>query len=154
MVTRTEIVIVRHELERMKNSNTARLAALAMPRTRIIDHPGPRPEFPEDTWLLFPEGPPAPPGERPRCLVVLDGSWPQTRRMVQRIEWLRGLPRLSLPPPESPMPRLRAQRRADGMSTLEAITRALRLLEGEPASAPLAELLVTACRHHSGFAVA
>jgi len=150
VVTRTEIVIVRHTLERMKNSNTARLVALALPRARIVDHPGPPPELPEDTWLLYPEGA-APAGPPPRCLVVLDGSWPQTRRMSQRIEWLRGLPRLALPAPTRPLPRLRVQRSAGGMSTLEAVSGALRLLEGEAVAEPLDRLMTTACRHHSGF---
>jgi DTW domain-containing protein len=132
--TRTPIVILRHRMERFKPSNTARLAALALPGCTIVDYgmgaatesaiaaPG--------TWLLWPDGPPAtapPPVER---LLVLDGSWPQARRMVQRIPALRGLPRLSLPPPSRPPERLRRQRLAEGMATIEAIARALELLEG------------------------
>jgi DTW domain-containing protein YfiP len=149
VVTATELVIVRHELERWKNSNTARLAAMALPRARLIDHPGPTPALPEGTWLLYPGPEAAPPIAPPRCLVVLDGSWGQTRRMTQRLPWLRGLPRLSLPAPVDKLPRLRAQRLEDGMSTLEAILRAVALLEGQAMADPLVGLLRVACQRHS-----
>jgi DTW domain-containing protein len=149
VITRTEIVVLRHESERWRNSNTARIAALAMPRTRIFEYPGPAPVLPERTWLLYPDASAPLPTTLPQCLIVLDGSWGQTRRMTQRIPWLRGLPRLALPTPTDPLPRLRAQRRADGMSTLEAILRAVRVLEGDAVAAPLVDLLRAACLHHS-----
>jgi DTW domain-containing protein YfiP len=68
-------------------------------------------------------GIPVPP---PDTLVVLDGSWAQARRMLQRIAPLRTMPRLSLPVRDAE--RLRRPTVAGGMSTLEAIAAALALL--------------------------
>jgi DTW domain-containing protein YfiP len=71
---------------------------------------------------------------------VLDGSWSLARRMFLHIEELRGLPILSLPPPKIAPQRLRKPPREDGMSTLEAISAAVKLLEGEEVARPLDEL--------------
>ncbi len=138
--TRTRILVVRHLMERFKPSNTARLAALALPSCRVVDYgvqgEALPPELDEPgTWLLYPDGHPV--TGRPRQLVVLDGSWSQTRRMAQRIPALRGLPRLSLPAPAGPIRRMRRPPRPDGMATIEAIARALELLEGPSVSRPL-----------------
>jgi DTW domain-containing protein YfiP len=74
-----------------------------------------------------PAAPPAVlPDPAPDALVVLDGSWAQARRMLQRIPPLRSLPRLSLPVRDAA--RLRRPTVAGGMSTLEAIAGALELL--------------------------
>jgi DTW domain-containing protein len=133
-------------MERWKPSNTARLAALALPRARLVDYGGPNDVLDEallvapGTALLYPDGPPAVPSPVSR-LVVLDGSWPQARRMTQRIPPLRALPRLVLPPPDADLPRLRDAKLAEGMSTLAAIARALALLEGEDVARPLDTLL-------------
>jgi DTW domain-containing protein YfiP len=147
--TRTRITIVRHVIERWKPSNTARLAALALPSCEIVEH-GARGGAPPDlagpdTWLLFP-GAAAPPPGRPRRLVVLDGSWPQARRMAQRIPSLRALPRLSLPAPASPPARMRRAADAARLATLEAIARALDLLEGGEVARPLDALLAEVVR--------
>jgi DTW domain-containing protein YfiP len=76
--------------------------------------------------------PPCVPDPAPEVLVVLDGSWAQARRMLQRLAPLRDLPRLSLPPRDAE--RLRRPTVAGGMSTLEAIADALELLgDGEAA---------------------
>jgi DTW domain-containing protein YfiP len=66
------------------------------------------------------------PDPAPDTLVVLDGSWGQARRMLQRIPPLRTMPRLSLPVRDAE--RLRRPTVAGGMSTLEAIAAALELL--------------------------
>jgi DTW domain-containing protein YfiP len=137
---RTRVVIVRHVLERWKPSNTARLAGLALPSCELWPYGGatdpPWAQLGDGAWLLFPGGGAAV-DEPPRTLVVLDGSWPQARRMLQRIPALRGLPRLSLPAPAEAVPRMRRPPRPDGMATLEAIARALELLEGPAIAAPL-----------------
>jgi len=146
VVTRTRVVILRHHKELWKVSNTARLAALALPQAELHDYGGPDSRLDEvalrapGTFVLFPDGPEPsrePPAAEVRQLLVLDGSWPQARRMSQRMEVLRGLPRLVLPPPPPTSVRLRQPLRADGMSTLEAIAGALELLEGPAVSGPL-----------------
>jgi DTW domain-containing protein len=155
VAARTQLYLVRHALEVNKRSNTGRLAVMALSAggaaPRLYDYAvrGAAAGVPElagaaaagDTWLLYPEGEPLaapPPGLR--RLVVLDGTWPQARRMLQRIPELRGLPRLALPPPPEPLRRLRRTKEVDEMSTLEAIAQALAWLEGEALARPLFDL--------------
>ena len=138
--TGVEVVIVRHAMERWRTSNTARWIPLALSRARVVDHglrlgDAPLEPLVDGGWLVFPgaanqrpEGPP------PRRLVFVDGSWSQARRMVQRLDALRTLPRLSLPPPPVDVPRLRRERSTAHMSTIEAVGLALALV-GEPAAA-------------------
>ncbi len=132
---RTEIVIVRHVLEAWKTTNTARIAALALPNARIVDYGGADSAFDaealavEGSWLLFPGAPHRPEGV-PDRVVVLDGSWAQAKRMCQRIGALRRLPRWSIAPPSVPRRRLREAPTPDALSTLEAIASALGEIEG------------------------
>ena len=136
--TAVRFVIVRHVVERLRTSNTARLAALALPNSEILEYGDLEPLDESrlagaDTWLLYP-APSAPtpaPGARPRRLIVLDGTWRQSRKMFARLAPLRGMPCLALAPADPSLLRLRRPPREDGMSTLEAIAEAVRLLEGE-----------------------
>lgn len=145
--TRTRIVLLRHAAERWKPSSTARLAALAMPNLVVVDYglPGAPVELgrlptADAAWLLFPDGPAPPPGAPlPVTLVVVDGTWQQARRMAQRLAPLH-LPRLRLPAPPGPRPRLRHAHRDDGMTTLEAIAHAMGVLEGDAVRRPLLAL--------------
>jgi DTW domain-containing protein YfiP len=136
--TRTEFLVIRHNKEKEKSTNTARLAALALSRCQVLTYGAPGQPFDAsvlegpDTWLLFPETQsPAPEAPPPRRLIVLDGSWGQARRMVQRLPVLRRLPGLALPPPRPNTRRLRRPPNPEGMSTLEAMAGAVALLEGE-----------------------
>ena len=157
MSTRAPFLIVRHWRERTKVGNTGRLAALALARCTLVDHgaegsaaiDASRLRVP-GTVLLFPG--PAPleldaprpwaPLDAPALIVVVDGTWPQARRMVQRIAALRGLPRLALPPPPPLARRLRraAAGHPEAMATIEAIARVVALLDGEERAAPLDRL--------------
>jgi DTW domain-containing protein YfiP len=145
--TRTRFLLVQHVLEIGKKSNTGRVAALALANSRLLTYGTPVESFDATllsepgTWLLFPDGPTAPPeAPPPRQLVVLDASWSQARRMSQRISTLRTLPRLVLPPPPPGMLRLRDPLHPSGMSTLDAIARAVAVLEGPEVAAPLERL--------------
>jgi DTW domain-containing protein YfiP len=142
--TRTHVVIIRHHTERFRSSNSGRLAHLALPNSELCDHGGSLgpAKLPALTgaWLLFPEGEPvhevtAPPEQ----LVVLDATWSQARRMFRKIAALRGLPILRLPE-GAPAPRMRVAPAPDRVSTIEAIARALRLLEGDAVAEPLEAL--------------
>ncbi len=146
VATRTRVVIVRHHLERWRSSNTGRLVHLALPNSVIVDHggiagPAALPPL-ERAWLLYPEGEPVttrpepPPGE----LVVLDATWAQARRMYRKLGALRGLPTLRLPDAPMPSARLRESPAPGRVSTIEAIARALRLVEGDAVAAPLERL--------------
>lgn len=144
---RTEVLVIRHVIESYKPSNSARIAALALPHCTIASYGAWGEEFDEEalrgdgTWLLFPQGGrtdiDAPP---PRRLVVLDGSWRQARRMMIRIAALRAMPRLSLAAPAAAPRRLRCGRSTHEMATLEAIAQALTLLEGDAIGRPLLDL--------------
>jgi DTW domain-containing protein YfiP len=135
-----ELLLLRHASEIRRSTNSGRWAARAL-GAEIVDYgkagggalaearlalPG--------TWVLFPAAAPTPPGgPRPRRLVVLDASWSQARRMLQRVPALRSLPRLSLAPAPAGE-RLRRPPRPQGMATLEAVARALEWL-GDPVAA-------------------
>jgi DTW domain-containing protein YfiP len=145
--TRTRILLLQHVVETWKKSNTGRVAALALANARLLTYGAPEEALDTallsepGTWLLFPDGPPAPPeAPAPRQLVVLDASWSQARRMSQRIPVLRTLPRLVLPPPAPGTLQLREPTHPAGMSTLDAIARAVAALEGPEAAAPLERL--------------
>lgn len=144
--TRTRLVFLRHASEIGRPTNTVRWAALALRGAEVVEYglPGARLDDRvlrgEGTWVLFPSARPSPPPRvPPGRLVVLDGSWAQARRMLQRVPALRALPRLSLSAP-APRPRLRRPTVAGGMSTLEALAAALALL-GEPQAAHRLEAL-------------
>jgi DTW domain-containing protein YfiP len=145
--TRTRILLLQHMVEARKKSNTGRLAVLALANARLLTYGAPDESLDTallsepGTWLLYPDGPPTPSdAPAPRQLVVVDASWSQARRMTQRIAELRTLPRLVLPPPEPGMLRLRDPTHPSGMSTLDAIARAVAVLEGPEAAAPLERL--------------
>jgi DTW domain-containing protein len=147
--TRLHLHIVRHSSELRRPTNSARIAALALPNSSLVDHGlphvryDPAPVAGDDVWLLFPEGrpsddratpappPPRAPARPPRVLVVLDGNWGQARRMSKRLPIVRDLPRLAVPPPKPGTLRLRRPHAPWAMATIEAIARALDAL-GEP----------------------
>lgn len=149
VATRTRFLIVRHAAEAFKNSNSGRIAALALENSEILAHGDVSRGLDESklrqdgTWLLFPEGEINGEqwlGKPPKNLVVLDGTWPQARRMRQRIRGLRGLPTLSLPKNRVATQRLRTERLKNGMTTLEAVARAVELFEGTQQAARLDRL--------------
>ena len=150
IATWTRVVIVRHHLERFRSSNSGRLAHLALANSEIVDHgggggPAKLPSL-DGAWLLFPEGEPTTtvPSPPPRQLVVLDATWSQARRMYRKLGALRGLPILRLPDEPMPAARLRESPGPGRVSTIEAIARALRMLEGDDVATPLERLFETA----------
>jgi DTW domain-containing protein YfiP len=154
VTTRTEILILRHIWEAERPSNTGRLAALAMPNSRIIPcgggaRAGISPIDDEflrvpETWLLWPDGTGTQSNvselKPPARVVVIDATWSQARRLYSSMPVLRTLPRLVLPAPIRCRDRLREQHRSDGMSTIEAIAAAVAKLEGVETARPLEKL--------------
>lgn len=149
VATRTHVVIVRHQRERWRSSNSGRLAHLALPNSELVEHggeDGPARLPPLDgAVLVFPVGEavavPEPP---PRQLVFLDATWSQARRMYRKLEALRGLPVWRLPERAVKASRLRAAPSPDRVSTIEAIAHALRYLEGDAVAEPLERLFALA----------
>jgi DTW domain-containing protein YfiP len=138
---RTPIVIVQHKHESRHPLGTVRIAELGLARSRVHTVPGwavsdrtPPDWLPAGAGLLYP-GPDARPletlgqGERPRALVVLDGTWHTARALFRDHAWVRDLPRYSLTPPEPSRYRIRREPMPDYVSTIEAIVHALRILE-------------------------
>lgn len=151
--SRPEVLVVRHHWEAFKSTGTARLAGLALSNLRIVDMAAENPEPIRnvlrelaDAWLLYPGGGPAERGEaRPKTLVVLDGTWRQTRKMLRRLPELSRLPRFSLAPPPAAQARsrLREAPRPDARSTLESIADALAELDSAECGARLLSLHAT-----------
>lgn len=141
--TRTRLVILQHPRERRHAFGTARLVDLALPDARI-EVPRPRNSraldaplaVPADAAVLYPH-PSAvdlatlPPDERPRVLVILDGTWAHARSLYRHNPWLEQLRHVRLHPSEPSRYRIRREPRPDFVSTVEAIVAALRILEPE-----------------------
>lgn len=144
-----QILVVRHHWEAFKSTGTARLAALALDNLRILDM---APENPEpvrselaalaNAWLLYPDGARAPTGEAPHTLVVLDGTWRQTRKMLRRLPELSRFPRFALASraDDSARERLREPPRPGARSTLESIADALSTLDSPACGQRLLDL--------------
>jgi DTW domain-containing protein YfiP len=61
-----------------------------------------------------------------QTIVLLDGSWKQTSRMLKRMPELIRLPRLEIAPASPPLPRIRHPYFEGGMCTMEAGIQALK----------------------------
>jgi DTW domain-containing protein YfiP len=139
---RTRVLIVMHPRERLHPFGTSRIARLglrnmevtiaraqdgdirAVPRElnrAALLYPGP-------TSTMLGEGEPV----TLDTLVVIDGTWPQSRKLLRVSPWLAALPRVSLHPPRPGNYRIRkAKNPAVEVSTIEAIAYALQHLEPE-----------------------
>jgi len=147
VANRTEVVIVRHHLERYRSSNSGRLAAMALASCTVVEHGGAvgpaRLPALDGAWLVYPQGEAVIPAEPPRQLVFLDATWSQARRMYRKLDGLRGLPILRLAV-TAPAPRLRESPAPGFVSTIEAIAAALRMFDGDDIADPLLRLFHTA----------
>ena len=146
VISRTEVVVIRHLRESFKSTGTVRPAALALRTLRCIDYSEDgqpaidlQPTYAQPgSYVLFPSDSPSPwPSGAVSRLILIDGTWRQARRMYQRLPSLHSLPQLSLPPKAERVLRLREAPSQVGRSTLEAIADALEILEGESIAAPL-----------------
>jgi DTW domain-containing protein YfiP len=132
LVHRTELLVLQHPAEAGHAKNTALLLTLGLQSARLL-----RGELFDaalagaGTVLLYPGEGGAPLPAAPDRLILLDGSWRQSRRLLAANPWLAALPRLELP--ERPgRYAIRRAHRAGQLSTLEAGLHALAALEGEP----------------------
>jgi len=90
----------------------------------------------KNAGLLFPGGSARelselPTAERPKQLVVIDGTWHQAKTMLRDIPALKSLPRYCLSPISPGNYRIRREPSDTSLSTLEATVAALRILEPE-----------------------
>jgi DTW domain-containing protein YfiP len=141
--TRTRLVLIIHRFEDRKPTNTGRLAAecLANSETIVRGHESrPSPPF---VWapatqplLLFPHEGATLLTElvkptRPVTLIVPDGNWRQASKVRNRVPGLHDVPCVSLPAGAPSQYQLRTESREAGLATIEAIARAMCLLEGD-----------------------
>jgi len=129
---RTELLILQHPAEAGHAKNTTAFLTLGLQSARLL-----RGEAfdaacaPPGTALVYPGGGDAPGPAHVQRLILLDGTWRQSRRLLSANPWLAALPRLSLPKQPSRYAIRRAHRPVQ-LSTLEAGLHALALLEGDP----------------------
>jgi DTW domain-containing protein YfiP len=138
----TRVVLLQHPREARLAICSAWLTRLALENAelhrgvRFAEHPRVRElAAAPGTALLYP-GPDAEPADRaspPRALLVIDGTWPQSERMLRDNPALARLPRIGLTPDRaSGYAGLRREPGPDRLSTLEAVALALGALERDP----------------------
>ncbi|MDP2450061.1 MAG: tRNA-uridine aminocarboxypropyltransferase [Polaromonas sp.] len=155
-----EVLILQHPLEVDHPKGSARLLHLSLPHSRLVtgdvfvdaallaapfEVAGSAVDAPRHNLLLYPDMPqdqalgvPAPPAlpagwlrEPSRLrLIVLDGSWRKSRKMLYLSPPLQHLPRLSLQGLPPSRYGIRKAHRPGQLSTLEATCAALMQLEG------------------------
>ena len=141
-----EVLVLQHPAEVAEAKNSARLLLLSLVRCRVVigevfepaallalldgDVSGSALVYPADTvtGVLAPLS-----DTNPRRLVVLDGTWRKSLRMLLVNPLLQTLPRWSVAPDEpTRYGALRKARLADQLSTLEATCSALACIESAP----------------------
>jgi DTW domain-containing protein YfiP len=147
--TRTRLVLVIHHTEIRKPTNTGSLGAACLVNSEVHvrgrDREGERPiDFGGRTpLLLFPhpdEAEVLTPTDESVALIVPDGNWRQASKVRARVPCLRGVRCVTLPPGPPSTYRLRTEPHPAGLATLEAIARAIGVLEGEAGRATQAAL--------------
>ncbi|OGA99618.1 MAG: DTW domain-containing protein [Burkholderiales bacterium RIFCSPHIGHO2_12_FULL_61_11] len=156
---RVEVLILQHPLEVDNAKGSARLLHLSLPHSRLVTgeefdlqslltaplEPQALAGSPRHVILLYPDTPhdrtlgmPVPPVRAPALLrdpsrlrlIVLDGTWRKSRKMLYRNPQLQQLPRLSLQGMPASRYLIRKAHSPDQLSTLEATCAALVQLEG------------------------
>ena len=134
---------MQHPLERSHPFGTAKLIRLGLPNSRLHTITGGfrrdlhcEVEVPDDAVLLYPadgaedlamlddDAPPS-------ALVVLDGTWAQSRQIYRANPWLQRLRHVRIEPTAPSRYRIRKEPAAHCLSTLEATVLALQELEPE-----------------------
>ena len=153
---RTRLIILMHTCEEVLTTNTARLAAKALTNSEVRIH-GRRDERmatddliqnARTSLLLYP----SPMAieltpefvstiELPINLIVPDANWRQTAKFVRHDPSLSGITQVKLSRGSPSEYRLRTQRDVQHLCTLEAIARAIGVLESVAAQSSLEQLL-------------
>lgn len=146
----TEVLVLQHPQEQRQAKNSVTLLRLSLANCEVVvgerfepamlqallHRPG------RQSRLLYPDVPAAPARahapihgptapDLPLRLIVIDATWRKSLRMLLEHPELSALPRLALAsPPPTRYRAIRAARRADQVSTLEATVQALSECEG------------------------
>ena len=151
-----EVLILQHPLEVFETKGTARLLHLSLPNSKLLTG-----ELfvdavlisPKNTILLYPvtaedhslgiESPPELPANwlnqlHNIRLIIIDGTWRKSRKILCKNPYLQNLPRLILDDLPAGQYTIRKARKPHQLSTMEAASVALAQLEGDKAKyAPL-----------------
>ena len=139
-----DVLVLQHPDEQHEAKGSARLMRLSLARCRVVVGEAFEPATLREllggdvsgATLLYPSEPfvglqEAVPAARPRHLVVLDGTWRKSLKMLHANPLLQSLPRWSVAPERAARYRaLRKARRETQLSTLEATCAALADIEG------------------------
>lgn len=141
---RTKVTLVVHAKELKRTTNTGRLALQALVNSEMRVRGEGREalnlsdllsdEF--ESLLFYPSEDALElgsfvVGRRPIQLIVPDGNWRQAGKVHLRHPELRSVQRVKITIPNLAAEHLRKEHFSEGMSTLEAIAKALAILEGE-----------------------
>lgn len=152
----TRVIVVAYKREIHAPSNTGRLATLALSNSVLLARGDQYQPYRLTEYLLpgspslvlFPSEEAEPLSEarldqmtRPFNLVVPDGNWRQTAKMIRRDSDMAQLPRVTLPMGNPSAYRIRTERKQEGLATIEAIARALGIIEGTEVQVALENLL-------------
>jgi DTW domain-containing protein len=153
--SRVRWVFVQHDAERYKTTNTGILAQSSLVDSQMCwyrtreDPTEPPVELGEgrESWLLFPRSgaDPLPAAELekregPITIVVPDGTWSQTRKIVRIVPALKELPCVALPPEAHARWSVRLETLGGGMSTIDAVCWMLAAMEGPEVAKPLEDV--------------
>ncbi|MFV3304243.1 tRNA-uridine aminocarboxypropyltransferase [Pseudomonas sp. NY15181] len=143
---RTRVLLLQHPSEVGHALNTARLAVLGLANAQLLVGE----DFSDldlsawDAWLLFPgesavalTDVAARPVDKPRLLVVPDGTWRKARKLLHLNPGLASLPRVVLPDGLTSRYRLRKAPAEGALSTIEAVVHALDALDAPQSHAQL-----------------
>ncbi|WP_010583187.1 tRNA-uridine aminocarboxypropyltransferase [Schlesneria paludicola] len=156
IVLKTRVLILMHTLEQVLPTNTAKLVYKSLPNSNIIVHGRKDERLSADSLhepgriplLLYPSSHATELSPEfvaslsgPVTLIVPDANWRQTQKFVRREPALVGIPHVRIPAGPPSEYHLRVQRDESGVCTLEAIARALGIIESPDAQAKLELLL-------------
>lgn len=140
--TRTRVVVLQHPREAKVPLGTLRMVQLSLPEAVVrrgvdFNHdPVVEALYREEPspYVLYPGADARdlseiPPGE-PITLIAIDGTWSQAKALLRHNPRLAALPRVAFTPGSPSIYRIRRQPAEHCVSTLEALARALDLLEG------------------------
>jgi DTW domain-containing protein len=153
---KTRLTVIMHHRESYKTTNTARLAHLSLANSQIVLRGLPHQpidfapiwnsEKEEPLFLTLSERSEVlTPAlleniHKPVHLIVPDGNWRQATKMGKREKALQDVRWVKLPPGAPSRYRLRHEHLEEGMATLEAIARALGIIEGSHLQVPLEQI--------------
>ena len=141
VANQTDVLILQHQRERTHPFNTARIVNKALDRCELLfdrNESFARRQLPihEGAALLYP-GKEAkliddlPQKQKPKQLVILDGTWDQAKTLFRDLPQLQTLPQFKLAPATPGQYRIRREPTSTSLSTLEATVQSLQKLEPE-----------------------